>query len=65
MQQYYTLREILDMPYVEDRKFERVRLDLGNIFDRLLYIDEDGILRYELSEQEKLVKNYMIKLLLF
>ena len=54
MQQYYTLREILDMPYVEDRKFERVRLDLGDIFDRLLYIDEDGILRYELSEQEEL-----------
>jgi len=47
-----TLKEILDMPYDENRAFKMVELDLGDIFDRLVYTDEDGILRYEISEQD-------------
>jgi len=48
-----TLKEVLDMEYDENRAFKRIELEPGDIFDRLVYTDEDGILRYELSEQDE------------
>ena len=43
----YTLKEILNMPYKEERKFRIVGQENSS-----LYVDENGVLRFEADERD-------------
>jgi len=43
----YTLKEILNMPHEENRRFKIIDKVEDNAYNRPLYVDENGILRYE------------------
>ena len=49
----YTLEEILNMPYNENRLFAMYHGETYEEFCSLVYIDEDGILRYEIDDNSK------------